>query len=82
MRRFQLHRVEDVTGVSGTGIVAEGVQFSDGSVAMKWLSEKPSTVMHDSIDNVQAIHGHGGSTKIFWLDWDESSLMPSSRSAE
>lgn len=34
MRRFELHREEDVSGVSGTGVVAEGVAFSDGRVLM------------------------------------------------
>jgi hypothetical protein len=35
MRLFLLIRNEDVSGVSGTGIVAEGVEFSDGTVAMR-----------------------------------------------
>ena len=35
MKLFQLHRHEDESGVSGTGIVAEGVQFSDGKCALK-----------------------------------------------
>ena len=32
MRLFVLLREEDVTGVSGTGIVAEGVEWQDGRV--------------------------------------------------
>jgi len=69
-RRFQLHRVEDVTGVSGTGIVAEGVEFTGGVVALRWLSEWPtSVVFHDrGMAAVEAVHGHGGKTRIFWLD--------------
>jgi len=34
MRTFFLERIEDETGISGTGIVAEGVEFSDGQIAM------------------------------------------------
>jgi len=37
MRRFLLVRDCDPSGVSGTGIVAEGVQFSDGTAVMHWL---------------------------------------------
>jgi len=60
----------DVTGVSGTGVVAEGVEFSDGHVAVNWLGEWPtSTVYHErGMESVEHIHGHGGSTRIVWLD--------------
>jgi len=65
---FVLIRDEDVTGVSGTGVVAEGVQFSDGTVALRWLSQWPtSVVFHDrGIDGVVAVHGHGGRTRVVW----------------
>ncbi len=71
MRMFELHRSEDVTGVSGTGVVAEGVAFSnDGPVAVRWLSDWPtSVVFHDrGVKSMEAVHGHGGKTKIVWLD--------------
>lgn len=73
MRRFQLHRHEDVSGVSGTGVVAQGVEFDDGTVVVRWLLRagsglRPTTVMHEDISNVQALHGHGGATKIVWTD--------------
>lgn len=65
-RLFSLHRDEDETGVSGTGVVAEGIEFSDGTVALRWLSDWPtSVVFHDrGIDAVRAVHGHGGKTRI------------------
>lgn len=69
MRRFHLHRDHDVSGVSGTGIVAEGVEFSDGTVVLRWLSGKHrSTVVWPDIAGVEAIHGHNGATRIVWLD--------------
>jgi len=68
IRRFQLRRIEDVNGVSGTGIVVEGVQFSDGACAIRWVSRTPSTTHHDSIDNVIAVHGHDGKTVVEWID--------------
>ncbi|MDH6199170.1 hypothetical protein M2272_005838 [Mycobacterium frederiksbergense] len=68
-RRFVLERVEDVSGVSGTGTVAEGVQFSDGRVALRWVvGEHRSTVTWDSIESVEKIHGHNGATSVRWVD--------------
>lgn len=72
-RRFELHRDHDVSGVSGTGVVAEGVEFSDGCVAVRWLPPEPghptSVVFHDNgIRSVVAIHGHGGATRLVFLD--------------
>lgn len=69
MKRFILNRIEDETGISGTGTVAEGVQFSDGKVAMRWIvGEHRSTVVWDYIEAVEKIHGHGGRTFIEWVD--------------
>lgn len=68
MRRFVFNRVEDKGGVSGTGIVAEGVQFKSGKVVVSWLTKHTSVAVYDSIETVMAIHGHGGATKIKWLD--------------
>jgi hypothetical protein len=67
-RRFVLVRTEDVSGVSGTGIVAHGVEFPDGTVALRWTGAYATTVVHDSIASVIAIHGHGGRTRVQWLD--------------
>jgi hypothetical protein len=69
LRRFQLVRDVDATGVSGTGVVVEGVRFTDGTVALRWLSEHTSTAIYASIDDVEKIHGHDGATRVVWLDW-------------
>jgi hypothetical protein len=71
-KRFELHRKVDVSGTSGTGVVAEGVQFRDGRVALRWLTATSSSAFYDSMDHVQAIHGHEGATAIVWID-DETS---------
>lgn len=69
MRRFELHRDDDVSGISGTGVVAEGVEFSDGRASLRWVTgEHRSTVAWDSIESAVAIHGHGGATRLVWLD--------------
>jgi hypothetical protein len=69
-RRFELHRDDDVTGISGTGVVAEGVIFRDGVGCLRWLTEWPSSVVHydRGLASIEAIHGHGGKTRIVWLD--------------
>lgn len=68
MRRFELHRDIDVSGVSGTGVVAEGVEFSSGHVAMRWHGKDASTCIWSSIRSAMAIHGHGGATRLVWID--------------
>jgi len=67
-RRFVLDRHEDMTGVSGTGTVAWGVVFPDGSVAMRWNTEWTSTAVYESMEHVENIHLHHGATTIVWLD--------------
>lgn len=64
---FALYRVEDVTGVSGRGNVAHGVQFADGTVVIRWRGEDPSTVVWGSLDAAMRVHGHDGKTKVVWL---------------
>lgn len=68
MRRFELHRSADVTGVSGTGVVVEGVEFTDGRCAYRWLSPTATTTVADSIAHVAAVHGHDGRTEVVWID--------------
>lgn len=68
MRRFELHRDQDATGISGTGVVAQGIQFDDGTCAMRWLSQHRSTAMYESSRDIELIHGHGGLTRLVWLD--------------
>ncbi|WP_187361319.1 hypothetical protein [Phytoactinopolyspora mesophila] len=67
-RRFALVRHVDYTGISGVGVVAYGVVFSDGHVALRWCSEHPATSLWNSIDDVLAIHGHGDATSVQWID--------------
>jgi len=72
---FLMIRDEDETGISGTGVVAEGVRFSDGRVVIRWQTHGAhhSTVVWDSIESVLAIHGHNGRT---WLQWASDIAWP------
>jgi hypothetical protein len=53
MRRFCLFREEDVSGVSGTGVVAEGVVFSTGKAVLSWCSERRSVTVYDTIADLR-----------------------------
>ena len=75
MRRFQIRRTIDHSGVSGRGIVAEGIIFTSGSVVISWLV--PPTGMtrvpkglavYEDVPHLVAIHGHGGDTVVEYLD--------------
>lgn len=68
MRRFELHRVVDESGVSGLGVVAEGVEFGDHTIALRWLSSTASTILHESMENLKIVHGHQGKTVVVWID--------------
>lgn len=63
-RIFDLMRAHDSSGVSGDGRVAEGIQFENGKVALCWLGRYSSVNVYESVDHVQHIHGHGGSTEV------------------
>ncbi|MFD6324224.1 hypothetical protein ACFWOL_15440 [Streptomyces sp. NPDC058442] len=67
-RLFHLQRDHDISGVSGTGRVADGVQWPDGTVTLRWIGDRPSTVHWDRLDDAVAIHGHSGATRIVWAD--------------
>jgi hypothetical protein len=73
MRVGLLIRDEDVSGVSGTGVVAEICQFSNDKVVTAWLGEWGSIVvwdneLHEAIEKVKYIHGHDGATRIVWRE--------------
>lgn len=63
MRTFIVFRSADPTGVSGVGVVAEGIEFHDGTVAMRWRGMHRSTVVWKNLGEAVAIHGHDGRTE-------------------
>jgi len=73
---FELVRYADISGVSGTGVVAEGCVFTDGSVALRWHGANPSTAVWPDLDSILAVHGHCGATVVRWLDVSEMEPVP------
>lgn len=70
MKLFIMVRDEDVSGVSGTGIVAEGVEFDDGTTAIRWFGDHRSTVIWSNRDSAEAVHGHDGRTRFVAVSAD------------
>lgn len=69
-RRFRLVRHQDVSGVSGTGVVAHGVEWPDGTVSMRWsVPGLPAAFANwDGIEAIMQVHGHEGATEVEWID--------------
>ncbi len=83
MRRFHLRRIEDETGISGTGLVTDGIEFDDGSVVMSWNTATTSVSLYRSMHDVIAIHGHQGKTVVEYADTEQFELaIPSSQALQ
>lgn len=75
--RFVLRRRHDVTGVSGLGDVADGVLWPDGTAAVRWRGEHPSSVHWDrGRVSVEMIHGHQGATEVVFVDRTDDQPIP------
>lgn len=68
MKRFRVVREKDISGISGVGYVAEGCKFRNGKCTVVWRSSHSSVNTYDSIEDVIFVHGHGGATRIEWID--------------
>ena len=87
VRRFVLQRDVDETGISGEGVVADGVVYDEpfvikwpdgellvrpaGWVRLVWRGDRSSTVSWPDLETALAVHGHGGLTRVVWLDGEE-----------
>jgi len=61
---FYLKRINDVSGTSGTGIVAIGGILPSGKCILEWTSSEITETIFESIDQIERIHGHGGKTLV------------------
>lgn len=74
-KMFVLNRIEDESGVSGTGVVAVGFIFPNGQCVLSWLTDKTSIAIYPDIETVKAIHGHNGKTQVIqMLDYDRKNV--------
>lgn len=68
-RRFALQRRRDVSGVSGTGLVAFDTVYPTGRTTLAWcVGDVASVSVYDSPEQVEKIHGHDGATVLVWID--------------
>jgi hypothetical protein len=67
--RLFLRRHQDVSGVSGEGHIADGVQWPDGTVSLRWRGPHPKIDFCDrGVDTAEFVHGHDGLTEIVFVD--------------
>ena len=68
MRTFKLVRKEDKSGVSGCGIVGEGVEFHDFQAVLSWFGNFHTITVFPRVEDITKIHGHAGSTEVVFDD--------------
>jgi hypothetical protein len=58
LRVFTVCRLSDESGVSGTGVVIEGIEFATGQCVLHWLAPAPkgSIAIFDSVNDFISIH--------------------------
>lgn len=76
MRRFEMYRREMPTDThnenqrnAANEVQFEGIEFSDGTVAIRWRTAKRSTSIWDDMNDMLAIHGHPEyGSELVWID--------------
>jgi hypothetical protein len=84
MRRFRCYRPNPPSGYREQGaanapdeVQFEGVVFSDGTCAVRWLTEFRSHSVWSSWEDLERIHGHPEyGTVIEWLDGIGANIVP------
>ena len=75
MRTFHMVRKHDISGVSGTGTVLDGVEFDNGKVAVSWRAELDvpgaSVGVYDSFDFFERVHITSHPTNETEVVWDD-----------
>lgn len=56
MKVFRMIRQKDISGVSGTGHVLDGVVFDDGTTVVRWRSGQASIGIFKSYEDFRKIH--------------------------
>jgi hypothetical protein len=67
-RQARLFRLVRPIAAPGSRMLAEGAEWSDGAVALRWLGRWSSTSTWDGIESLLAVHAADGDTRVHWLD--------------
>jgi len=66
-RAFVLLRYYDPSQVSGTGVVAEGTEWTDRSASVRWRGNDPTVAYWPGgVEAIERIHGHQGATVLLF----------------
>lgn len=68
MRRFRLQRDEDSGSLAVTRVIGEGVEFADGSCALRWLTAAAGTSAYARVADIVTNYCHDSRTRLIWLD--------------
>ena len=79
MKRFEVYRRGDLSETHNNGLQGpadipqyEGIQFTDGTVAVRWCTAFSSTSLWQTFDELMHVHGHLNDaryqTDVVWLD--------------
>jgi hypothetical protein len=68
---FKMVRHHDETGVSGTGVVAEGMVFSNGKCAVCWLGALSCVQVWETFDAFKKVHIDAHPANGTVLVWDK-----------
>jgi len=74
MIKFTVYRLSDQSGVSGSGIIAQGVKFATGDIAVQWLTPAPNGDLQikRSLDDFLNVHVHPHPENITVLTFEDS----------
>ncbi len=80
MTKFTISRINDQSGVSGIGVVAQGVIFAAGQVAIQWLTPYPDgdVQIKSSLEKWIEIHAtpHPSNITVITFETGEISIHP------
>ncbi len=81
MKAYYLRRLEDVSGNSGCGRVAQVAEFDDGAAVLHWnqganSSGVSSTEIFASVNDLLRVHGHNGRSLLEPIERQEFALEP------
>lgn len=70
---FTICRQSDESGISGTGVVIEGVEYATGQVVLHWLSPFPkgSIAIFESIEDFKRVHVNPHPTNKTIITWSD-----------
>ena len=72
MRLWTMYRHQDESGVSGSGIVAQGCMFANGQIAVQWIASAETDVQTKrSMQAFLDVHVHSHPANGTIITWDD-----------